>query len=118
MSNSFLWKVADVLEKTASYLDSMEGEKVAALHNAQVAAVKDVAARYSEVTGEELSDIELSKLASDGTTLDTVRKMLDKTSGAVESLGRPGKIATEARPETRDHARQAAYDRFASFLQS
>lgn len=118
MSNAFLWQVADVLEKTANYLDSIEGEKVAAVRNMRLEAVKDVATRYSEVTGEDLGDAELSKLASDEAALQTVRKMLDKTSGAVESLGRPGRISSGSPPESREQARQAAYDRFASFLQS
>lgn len=118
MSNEFLLQVADVLEKTAEYLDTLEGEKVAAAKQTREAAVQSVASRYAEVTGESLSESELSKLASDDTALETVRKMLDKTSGAVESLGRPGRGTDPARPEGREQARQAAFDRFAAFLQN
>lgn len=118
MANEFLNKVADILEKTASYLETLEGEKVAAARQARESAVKAVASRYAEVTGEDLAAPELDKLASDETALETVRKMLDKTSGAVESLGRPGNGLAPARPEGREQARQAAYDRFAAFLQN
>ena len=119
MANEFLLQVADVLEKTASYLDTLENEKTSSVRHEKASAVQAVATRYAEVTGEELSETELSKLASDDTALETVRKMLDKTSGAVESMGRPGRGSVEsARPEGREQARQAAFDRFASFLQN
>lgn len=118
MSSEFLNQVADVLEKTAAYLETIEGEKVASVQQQRDAAVKDVAARYAEITGEDLADSELHKLASDEAALETVRKMLDKTSGAVESLGRPGRGLDSARPEGKEQARQAAYERFAAFLQN
>lgn len=118
MDNDFLLKVAGILEKTAEYLDGVESEKQAAVRESRNAAAKEVATRYAEVTGEELGASELSKLASDTTALETVRKMLDKTSGAVESLGRPGRETADSRPVGRDQARQAAYDRFTTFLQN
>jgi len=118
MANEFFLKVADVLEKTAAYLDSVEGEKIASEKRSRDEAARAVATRYAEVTGESLADAELDKLAQDTTALETVRKMLDKTGGAVEALGRPGQGPVVERPAGKDGARQAAYDRFASFLQS
>jgi hypothetical protein len=118
MREDFLLKVADILEKTAGYIDAVEGEKLAAEKTARETVVKTVAERYSAVTGETLSDEELSKLASDSAALGTVQKMLDKTGGAVESMGRPSKTAGAPIPANKDQARQAAFDRFGSFLQT
>lgn len=118
MRDELLLKAADILEKAAAYIDSVEGEKVAAESAAKDATLKSIAARYADVTGESLDDAELSKLASDTAALETVRKMLDKTSGAVESLGRPGREVADSRPVGKEQARKQAYDRFASFLQS
>ncbi len=119
MRNELLLKAADILEKTAAYIDGVESEKQAAEKVAKDAAVKSIAARYAEVTGESLEDAELNKLASDATALETVRKMLDKTGGAVESLGRPGRELVGVRPPAgKEEARKQAVDRFAVFLQS
>jgi len=118
MRDALLLKAADVLEKAAAYIDSVESEKTAAEAAVKEAALKSIATRYAEVTGESLDDTELSKLASDTGALDTVRKMLDKTSGAVESLGRPGRENLDSRPVGKEQARKQAFDRFGSFLQT
>lgn len=119
MRDEFMLKVADVLEKVASYIDEREGEKIAAEKTALDNTLRTVSERYTAVTGEQLSAEELNKLAADATALTTVQKMLDKTGGAVESLGRPSRTAVAARiPVGKEEARKQAFDRFASFLQN
>lgn len=118
MRDDFWLKVADVLEKTAGYIDAVEGEKLAAEKTAKETALKTVAERYAAVTGETLSAEELNKLASDSAALGTVTKMLDKTGGAVESMGRPSRETAPGAPLSKEAARQAAFNRFGSFLQT
>ncbi len=118
MSADLLYRVADVLEKTAAYIDGIESEKTAAETARRDAALQEVASKYTQATGESLDSAELSKLASDTTALETVQKLLTKTSGSVESLGRPGRASASPQPATKAAARQAAYDRFAAFLQN
>jgi hypothetical protein len=116
MRDDLLYRVADVLEKTAAYIDGIESEKTAAETARREATLQDVASKYTQATGETLESSELSKLAADASALETVQKLLIKTSGSLESLGRPGKQAASPVPLTKAAARQAAYDRFAAFL--
>lgn len=118
MRDDLLYRVADVLEKTASYIDGIESEKTAAETAQRTAALQDISAKYTQATGETLDSSELSKLASDTSALSTVQKLLSKTSGSLESLGRPGRQSANPQPTTKSAARQAAYDRFAAFLQN
>lgn len=117
MRDELLYRVADVLEKTAAYIDGIESEKTAAETAQRTAALEDISSKYTQATGESLDASELSKLASDTAALSTVQKLLSKTSGSLESLGRPGRQSANPQPTTKAAARQAAYDRFAAFLQ-
>lgn len=119
MSKDLLLKVASVLEEAADVIDAQAVEKTAAVNKAREDVVKDVAAKYAALTGEELPSEELSKLAS-GEGLETFRKLLEKTaSGAVESMGGSSEIPSgRVQPSNKKEAAQAAWDAFGSYINS
>lgn len=119
--SKFLLKVADVLDEAAKVLDSHEAEKTAAVKTAREAALKSVADKYTEATGEDLPPEVFNKLSSSGEdVLSTVKQLLEKTAGSsgVESLGRSSEKSAEKKPTTKKEAAEAAWDRFGSFINS
>jgi hypothetical protein len=120
MSAEFLLKVADVLEQAAKVLDANEAEKTAAVKQARESAARAVAAKFAEVTGEDLPGDVLTKLASsDGDVLATVQKLLDKKAEeSVESMGHSSDKAASQVPVTRKDRAQAAWDNFGSYINS
>jgi len=122
MSADFLLKVAAVLEETAKVIDGHETEKAAAVKVARDAAMKSVADKYTEATGEEIPEEVFSKLSSSGEdVLATVQKLLEKTAGStggVESLGRSGEKSAHKQPTTKKEAADAAWERFGNFINS
>jgi hypothetical protein len=122
MSAEFLLKVAAVLEETAKIVDSHETEKAAAVKTARDAALKSVADKYAEATGEEIPSEVFDKLSSAGEdVVSTVRQLLEKTAGStggVESLGRSSEKSAQKQPTTKKEAADAAYERFGNFINS
>jgi len=122
MSADFLLKVAAVLEETAKVIDGQEVEKAAAVKTARDAALKSVADKYTEATGEEIPEEVFAKLSSSGEdVLSTVKQLLEKTAGStggVESLGRSSEKSAQKRPTTKQEAAEAAYERFGNFINS
>ena len=121
MSADFLLKVAAVLEETAKVIDGHELEKTAAVKVARDAAMKSVADKYTEATGEEIPPEVFDKLSSSGEdVLSTVKQLLDKTAGSsgVESLGRSSEKSAQKQPTTKQEAAAAAYERFGNFINS
>ena len=119
MSADFLLKVAAVLEETAKVLDTAEAEKTAAVKNARETTVKALATKIAEVTGEEMPEDVLTKLASsDDGVLSAVQKLVEKTgSSAVDSMGQASEQPA-SRPMSRQEAAQAAWENFGSFINS
>jgi hypothetical protein len=122
MSAEFLLKVASVLEETAKVIDSHESEKAAAVKTARDAAMKSVADKYTEATGEEIPPEVFDKLSSSGEdVLSTVKQLLEKTAGStggVESLGRSSEKSAQKQPTNKKEAADAAWERFGSFINS
>jgi hypothetical protein len=121
MSAEFLLKVATVLEETAKIIDGHEVEKAAAVKTARDAALKSVADKYTEATGEEIPSEVFDKLSSSGEdVLSTVKQLLEKTAGSsgVESLGRSSEKSAQKQPTTKKEAAEAAYERFGNFINS
>jgi len=121
MSADFLLKVAAVLEETAKVIDGHELEKTAAVKTARDAAMKSVADKYTEATGEEIPPEVFDKLSSSGEdVLSTVQQLLEKTAGSsgVESLGRSSEKSAQKQPTTKKEAAEAAYERFGNFINS
>lgn len=119
--SDFLLKVANVLEEAAKVIDSHEAEKTAAVKSARDAALKSLADKYTEATGEEIPQEVFDKLSSSGEdVLSTVKTLLEKTAGSsgVESLGRSSEKSAEKKPTTKKEAAEAAWDRFGTFINS
>lgn len=118
MSADFLLKVADVLEKTALFIDGQETEKQAAVKSVRDRAVKAFALKFAEATGDDLPEDVLQKLAaSDEDVLSTVSKLVEKT-GSVESLGASSDKTGSAQPMTKKERAEAAYSNFGNYLNS
>jgi hypothetical protein len=118
--SKLLLQAAEVLEKAAALIDAQEAEKTAAVKNERTAAVKLLSAKFAEATGEGLSEDMIAKLAaSNDDLITTVQHMIEKTAGAVESMGRPSGAREEsAAPRNKKEAANASWDRFGSFLTS
>lgn len=115
-----LLKIAAVLEAAAVVLDANEAEKTAAVTEQRNTVAKDLASKYAQATGEELPGEVASKLAAgDPAVLSAVQSVVEKTAGAVESLGRSStRPDTKPQPVTREDRRKAAWDRFGGYLTS
>jgi len=121
MSAEFLLKVAAVIEETAKVIDGQESEKAAAVKTAHEAALKSVADKYTEATGEEIPSEVFDKLSSSGEdVLSTVKQLLEKTAGSsgVESLGRSSEKSAQKQPTNRKEAADAAWERFGTYINS
>jgi hypothetical protein len=112
-----LTSAAEILEKAAAYIEAVETEKLAAVTAERTKAAEVFKSRYAEVTGEQLSDDVVSKLAS---AEPTVLSLIEKLAGNGEapvSLGGPGS-AKDGPPvfATKKEAAAAADDRLAAWL--
>jgi len=93
MSN-VLNSVAEVLEKTADYIERVESQQIAVREEAQMKVASAMAERLGEAIGEEVEPEVVRKLAS----LDSdITSLLDRVSGAgaVESMGGPSDSETD-----------------------
>lgn len=119
MSADFLHKVADVLEKTAAFIDGQEADKQAAVKIERANSIKALAQKFAEATGDELPEDVLQKLASsDEDVLSTVSRLVEKTGSAVESMGSSSDKTAGAQPTTKRERAQAAYENFGTFINS
>lgn len=113
-----LRKAADVFDAVATYVDAVEGEKLAAAESARRARVDKVASAHASAHGEVIPDDIRRKLAeTDLSVLAYVENVLQKQSGVVETLGGP------ANPETNEsqgikQASDDAYGRFGNWILS
>lgn len=83
--SDFDLQVADVLEKLADYIEASEGTKIAERAAERAKIASEVAARFAELTGDELP---VEKLAD----LDpSIMRSLEKIAGAgsPDELGGP-----------------------------
>lgn len=110
---------AEILEKAAAYIEAVETEKQAAVTAERSKAAETLKTRYAEVTGEQLSDEIVSKLASaEPTVLSLIEKLAGNSEDAV-SLGGPSETKDGAPVyTTKKEAVAAAEDRLAAWLSS
>lgn len=88
--------VADVLEKTADYIEAVEAQKIAKEMETRTKAATALADQLSDVTGEQFDQEMVNKLASLEPEVANVLSKLAGT-GSVDSLGGPednGKVKT------------------------
>ncbi len=113
-----LRKVADVFDATATYIDAVEGEKLAAAESIRRARVDKVASAHASAHGEAIPDDIRRKLAdADPSVLAYVEGVLQKQSGVVEALGTPADLETNE-PRGVKQASDDAWARFGNFILS
>jgi hypothetical protein len=81
-------QVADVLEKTADYIEAVESSKIAAETEKRTKAAAALADQLTDVTGEHFDQEMVSKLAGLEPEVANVLSKLAGT-GLVDSLGEP-----------------------------
>jgi len=117
--NQLLIHVAEVLEKTAAYVDEIENREKTALRDARNAQITELSDKYAAATGEELPDTLRQKLAtSDKDVLELLRQTVEKTAGEVPALGGPSQRNDSSAPSTVKEAADAAEDRFVNWIVS
>lgn len=119
MRNEFLLKIANVLEQTAAYVDAQEAEKQNAVKVARDRSIKELSAKFSQATGEDLPEDVVAKLASsDEDVLTTVSRLVEKTGSPVESLGGSSEKTGSHHPTSKKERAEAAWNNFGSFINS
>lgn len=113
-----LHKIANVFDWMASYVDAVEGEKLAAAESACQARVNKVASAHVTAHGEDIPEEIRRKLAStDPTVLAYVENLLQKQADTVEPLGGPVSLDNNDPPNTK-HASDDAHERFGQWILS
>lgn len=108
-------QIADVLEKTAQYVDALEGEKQAAVAAERKKMIELLRDKYAEATGEEISDTMVTKLASaDGDVVGLLEKLAGTTDNT--ELGGPGNKSDETIPMTVKEAADTADQKFLDWI--
>lgn len=111
-------KLADVLEKTAAYLDEIEESREREIRESREKLAGILTEKYQEVTGDTIDPEVLNKIAD--SDLD-VLGMLDKlTEGAGQlkqaELGSPSDRNDYSAPMTKKEAAAAADEQFLSWI--
>lgn len=112
-AHDLMLHTADILEKTAAYLEKTESEKVAQEKATQQKAASDLADRISDVTGEPIDGELIDKLAS---LTPEVQDVISRLTGGgmAESMGGPDETTKVAS----SGGMGSAEERFLSFLMS
>jgi len=87
-------QVAEILDKTAEYIERLEGEKVSAKNEERKKAASVLATKLTEAVGEPVDETLAEKLSN----LDPeVQKVISKLAGAerVDSMGGPSDNETQ-----------------------
>lgn len=107
-------QVADVLEKTADYIEAVEAQKIAQDTEKRTKAASALAEQLTDVTGEQFDQEMINKLAGlEPEVADVLSKLAG--TGAVDSLGGP---RDDSRMKTASDGVSAAEQRFLEFLTS
>jgi len=109
--------VADVLEKLAVYVETVQAEKKAGLREQRDKIIEAVRQKLSSATGEDIPEEVLSKL---GETDPEVLSMFDKLATETEDgeLGEPSQRKTASAPLNKDEAVERSGDSLVSFCVS
>lgn len=93
-SDNLLLTTADVLEKTAAYIENLETTRVTQEHATRTKVAQELAQTLSNATGEPATDDMVQKLAALPPDMQQVIARL-AGSEAVESMGGPQDARTE-----------------------
>ena len=115
--NDLLTITAEVLEKTASYIDSIESARVEAEKEATMKIASEIKDRLSAAVGEDVSDSVAAKLAEHKDVLSLVSKIAGVTAPA-NKMGEASEIVDgrSLTPRTVKEAADAAENSFVTWL--
>lgn len=106
-------ELADVLDAAADYIDRLDGARHREKTAAREALIDDLAGRYRESTGEDLSGDLRKKLASlDEDVLQHVLKTSKTAGGSPDTLGGPADTTPTQKTAAEDDDPDARMFRF------
>lgn len=94
MTPNVMVKVAEIIDKTAEYIERLEGDKVAAQKEEKKKVASVLASKLTEAVGEPVDPNLAEKLSN----LDPeVGELISKLAGTerVDSMGEPGENGTQ-----------------------
>jgi hypothetical protein len=109
---------AEVLEKAAAYIEAIEAEKQVAAQTERAKIASELKTKFTEITGESLSDEQAAKLASSEPVVQALVEKLAGSLRAPDSMGGPGEATDASAPTTTKEAAEAAEARFGAWLNS
>lgn len=112
-----LLEVAEVFEKTAAYIEALEGKQLQVERDAKMAEATKLAAQISTLVGEDISPETLEKLSELSPEVSNLMAQLSG-GGTVDSLGGPELSKTASIHNNNPVAQNVvnAEARFISFL--
>lgn len=114
-----LSQVADILEKTAAYVEAVEANQAEAVSNDRQKIAQLLNEQYEEATGESLDDESLRKLANaDLDVLAAFDKLAENRQASVSDLGGPADKRDSSAALTAKEASAKADDDFLNFIMS
>lgn len=109
--------VADVLEKLAAYVESVQEEKNANLQEQSTKVIEAVRQKVSALTGEDIPEEVLSKLGgADPEVLSVFSKLATEDEDG--ELGEPSQRKTASAPLNKDEAADIAGENLVNFCVS
>lgn len=110
-------QIAQVLEKAAAYIESVEQNKEAQIREERSRVAKELAEKIAEATGESIDDDVVEKLAAaDKDVLSTLEKLANDTMA--DEWGQPAQQKSPSVPSNGKEAVAAAEETFLNFLLS
>ncbi len=110
--------VAEVLEKTAAYLDAMEHVRAEEIRENREKLAELLRDKYENITGDTIDDDILKKIAnSDVDVLSAFERMASKTASDDE-LGSPADQGDFSGEQTTKEAAEAADEHFENWVMS
>jgi hypothetical protein len=110
-----LEKLADVLEKTAVYLDAIETEKLDAIRSDRKKLAGILKDKYEDMTGDVIDEDVLQKIADSDIDVLAAFERLTKTASS-DDLGTPADRNDTSTPLTVKEAAEVAGDRFENWI--
>jgi hypothetical protein len=89
MNSDFILNIAEVLDKTAAYLEELDSATSQQQKVAQHKEANSLASKLKTITGEQISDDMVEKLSSADPAIKSLLAKIACVDGAPDSLGGP-----------------------------
>lgn len=110
--------VANVLEKTAAFLDAMEHDRAEEIRGNREKLAEFLREKYETITGDTIDDDVLGKIAnSDVDVLAAFEQLASKTASD-DDLGSPADRSDTSTPSTVKEAAEVAGEHFENWVMS